>query len=55
MMDEIGLDVHLQRTERLYEATYQEPRYRPHPIQSRMVQANRLGRKTKQGFHKYDE
>jgi 3-hydroxybutyryl-CoA dehydrogenase len=55
MMDGIGLDAHLQRTERLYEAFYQEPRYRPHPIQSKMVQANRLGRKTKHGFYKYNE
>jgi 3-hydroxybutyryl-CoA dehydrogenase len=55
MMDGIGLDTHLERTERLYEAYYQEARYRPHPMQSKMVQANRLGRKTKQGFFKYDE
>jgi len=55
MMDGIGLDTHLKRSELLYEAYYQEARYRPHPIQSKMVQANRLGRKTKQGFYKYDE
>lgn len=55
LMDTLGIDVHLVLTEHLYQAFYQEARYRPHPIQRKMVLSNRLGRKTRQGFHKYDE
>lgn len=55
IMDGIGLDAHLQGNEQLYAAYFQEARYRPHPIQNKMVQSNRLGKKTKQGFYKYDE
>ncbi|MBZ0306207.1 MAG: 3-hydroxyacyl-CoA dehydrogenase family protein [Anaerolineae bacterium] len=54
-MDTVGVDAHLTQMEQLYEATGKLPRFRPHPLLRKMVQANRLGRKTKQGFHKYDE
>jgi len=54
-MDSIGLDAHLAGLRALYEASFHEPRYRPHPLQVRMVAANRLGRKTRQGFYKYDD
>ena len=55
LIDSIGVDIHLELTLKLYNAFFQEPRYRPHPIQRKMVQSRRLGRKTKQGFYKYDE
>jgi 3-hydroxybutyryl-CoA dehydrogenase len=54
LMDLIGLDVNLAVTQSVYDATFQEPRYRPHPIQARMVAAGRLGRKTKAGFYTYE-
>jgi 3-hydroxybutyryl-CoA dehydrogenase len=55
LMDTLGIDTHLEITKRLYEAYYHESRYRPHPIQERLIQANRLGRKTKRGFYEYNE
>jgi 3-hydroxybutyryl-CoA dehydrogenase len=55
LIDTIGVDTHLEITKRLYDAYYNEARYRPHAIQQRMIQANRLGRKTKRGFYEYNE
>lgn len=54
LMDMIGIDVNLSVTESIYHAFYDEPRFKPHRLQKDMVNANRLGRKTKQGFYSYD-
>lgn len=50
--DMIGLDVVLAIMEVLQQETG-DSKYRPHPYLKKMVRANRLGRKTKQGFYKY--
>jgi 3-hydroxybutyryl-CoA dehydrogenase len=55
LLDLIGLDVNLAVTRSIYEAFFQEPRYRPHPLQEQMVQAGLLGRKSGRGFYVYDE
>jgi len=55
LLDLIGLDVNLAVTRSLYEATFHEPRFRPHPIQQRMVDAGLLGRKAGRGFYTYGE
>jgi 3-hydroxybutyryl-CoA dehydrogenase len=55
LMDFIGLDVNFAVTQSVYNAFFQEPRYRPHPIQQKMVEAGLLGRKTKRGFYEYPE
>lgn len=55
LLDLIGLDVNLAVTEAVYRASYHEPRYRPHPLQARMVAAGRLGRKAGRGFYSYGE
>lgn len=55
LMDLIGIDVNLAVTQSVYHAFFEDPRYRPHPIQQRMVEAGMLGRKTKQGFYPYPD
>jgi 3-hydroxybutyryl-CoA dehydrogenase len=40
LMDLIGLDVNFAVTQPVYLAFFKDPRYRPHPIQRRMVDAN---------------
>ncbi|MEJ7653502.1 MAG: 3-hydroxyacyl-CoA dehydrogenase NAD-binding domain-containing protein [Chloroflexia bacterium] len=55
LMDLIGLDVNYTVTCSVYEAYFHEPRFRPHPIQRRMIEAGRLGRKTGRGFYEYGE
>lgn len=54
LMDLIGIDVNLAAASSVYERTFQEPRFRPHPIQRAMVQAGDLGVKTGRGFYRYD-
>jgi 3-hydroxybutyryl-CoA dehydrogenase len=53
LMDLIGVDVNLAATRSVWEQTFGEPRFRPHPLQARMVRAGSLGRKTGAGFYRY--
>jgi 3-hydroxybutyryl-CoA dehydrogenase len=53
LMDFIGLDVNFAVTKSVYHAFFEDPRYRPHPIQERMVGAGLLGRKSGRGFYEY--
>ncbi len=53
LIDLIGADVNFAVTQSVYDAYFQEPRYRPHPIQAQMVGSNRLGRKSGRGFYDY--
>jgi 3-hydroxybutyryl-CoA dehydrogenase len=55
LIDLIGCDVNLAVTQSVYDAYFQEPKYRPHPIQKRMVESGRLGQKTGHGFYDYDK
>lgn len=53
LMDLIGIDVNLSVTKSVYEAFFNDQKYKPSTIQQKMVDAGLLGRKTKQGFYKY--
>jgi 3-hydroxybutyryl-CoA dehydrogenase len=52
LLDLVGLDTSLAIIEALYDE-FREPNYAPAPLLRRMVSAERLGRKTGQGFYDY--
>lgn len=54
LADFIGLDVCLAIMEVLYNG-YNDSKYRPCPLLKKMVSANKLGRKSGEGFFKYDK
>ena len=53
LIDAIGADVNLAVSVSVYEQFFSEPRFRPHVIQRRVVDAGRLGRKVGAGFYDY--
>lgn len=55
LMDLIGIDVNFAVTRSVYHAFFEDPKYRPHPIQARMVHAGSLGRKSGRGFYAYPQ
>lgn len=52
LADMIGLDICLKIMETLYKE-FGDPKYRPCPLLVKTVRANKLGRKTGEGFFKY--
>lgn len=54
LMDLIGIDVNFSVTKSVYDAFFNDPKYRPSFIQKKMVDSNMLGRKTKKGFYNYE-
>jgi 3-hydroxybutyryl-CoA dehydrogenase len=55
LMDLVGIDVGFEVAKSFAELSFGEPRWRPNPIQARMVAAGRLGRKTGRGYYEYAE
>jgi 3-hydroxybutyryl-CoA dehydrogenase len=55
LMDLIGIDVNLEVAKSFYEQSFGEPRWRPHPLQQRMVDSGRLGRKSDRGWYDYGD
>jgi len=54
LMDLIGHDTNFAVTRSVYDAFFQDPRYRPSLIQQALVDAGWLGRKSGRGFYRYD-
>jgi 3-hydroxybutyryl-CoA dehydrogenase len=54
LMDLIGIDINYNVTESVYNAFFQEARFKPHRLQRDMVAAGRLGKKTGKGFYIYE-
>jgi 3-hydroxybutyryl-CoA dehydrogenase len=55
LMDLIGVDVNLAVARSFYEQSGATPRWRPSPIQERMIEEGRLGRKSGRGFYDYSD
>jgi 3-hydroxybutyryl-CoA dehydrogenase len=55
LMDLVGIDVGFAVAKSFYELSFGEPRWRPNPLQARMVAAGRLGRKTGRGWYDYSD
>ena len=53
LMDMIGHDVNYAVTRSVYDALFQDPRYRPSLVQKELVDAGLLGRKSGRGFFDY--
>jgi 3-hydroxybutyryl-CoA dehydrogenase len=54
LMDLIGIDINYSVTESVYNAFFQEARFKPHRLQRDMVAAGRLGKKSGKGFYSYE-
>ena len=55
LMDFIGNDVNLAATKSVYDAMFQDPRFRPSLTQQRLVDAGFLGRKSGRGYYDYSD
>jgi 3-hydroxybutyryl-CoA dehydrogenase len=55
LMDLVGVDVGFEVAKSFTELSFGEPRWKPSPIQARMVAAGRLGRKAGRGYYDYPE
>jgi 3-hydroxybutyryl-CoA dehydrogenase len=53
LMDLVGIDVGFEVAKSFTELSFGEPRWKPNPIQARMVAAGRLGRKSGRGYYEY--
>jgi 3-hydroxybutyryl-CoA dehydrogenase len=53
LIDVIGADVNFAVSVSVFEQSFGDPRYRPHPLQRTLVESGRLGRKTNGGCYDY--
>ncbi len=54
LLDHVGLDVSLTVSRRLYESMGKPARLAPNPLQQKLVEQGRLGRKSGRGFYDYE-
>lgn len=55
LMDLVGIDVNLAVARAIHEGLGRPPRLAPSPIQEHLVEGGRFGRKSGEGFYRYDE
>jgi 3-hydroxybutyryl-CoA dehydrogenase len=55
LLDLIGLDVNLEIARSFFTQGGEPKRWRPSPIQEKLVAEGKLGRKSGHGYHRYDE
>ena len=55
LMDYIGNDINYTATKAVYDGTNHDPRYKPSPIQKKMMDEGLLGRKSGKGYFDYSE
>lgn len=55
LADLVGIDVGLEVAKSFTELSFGEPRWRPSPLQARMVAAGRIGRKAGRGWYEYGD
>lgn len=53
LIDLIGVDANLNVTKSLYELTNHDPKFKPSDIQQKLVDEGKLGKKSGEGFYKY--
>jgi 3-hydroxybutyryl-CoA dehydrogenase len=55
LLDLTGLDVSAKVLREIYDAYFQDPRYKPTPLVYRRVEAGLFGRKVGEGFYRYQD
>jgi 3-hydroxybutyryl-CoA dehydrogenase len=55
LMDLVGIDTGFEVAKSFESLSFGEPRWRPNPIQARLVAAGRLGRKAGRGYYDYSQ
>jgi 3-hydroxybutyryl-CoA dehydrogenase len=55
LMDLVGIDVGLEVARSFHSQSFGEPRWRPSPLQERLVASGRLGRKSGRGWYRYED
>jgi 3-hydroxybutyryl-CoA dehydrogenase len=53
LMDLVGIDVGFEVAKSFMEQSFDEPRWKPNPLQAKKVAAGKLGRKTGAGWYEY--